>query len=381
VRDLYEVLGVDPSASEDEIKKAYRRKARQEHPDAGGDPEVFKEVTAAYEVLKNPEARANYDRYGDPRGPGGSTGGGDPFAGFGDLQDLIDAFFGGGMGSAMGGMGGRGGRGRASRRSGRDAIVDLTLTLEEAAAGVRREVDVTLPRECDACDGSGAKPGSKGATRCSTCGGAGEVQQVRRSMFGQVVTAGPCPHCDGSGRTVDDPCTACRGQGRREVTEQVTVDVPAGVDDGTRLRMSGHGEAGQQGAASGDLYVRVRIRPHEVFEREGHDLHCELRLPMTQAALGAELKVPTLHGEEKLHVPAGTQTGDVLTLRRQGMPKLNGGGQRGDLLVHCRVETPTHLTDRQRELLEQLTAERGEEAPQGGGYRGFLGKLREAFRS
>lgn len=379
MRDLYEVLGVDANATEDEIKKAYRRKARQEHPDAGGDPEEFKEVTAAYEVLKNPEARANYDRYGDPRGPGGSGGGGgDPFAGFGDLQDLIDAFFGGGMGG-MGGRGGGGG-GRTGRRGGRDAIVDLELTLEEAAAGVRREVDVTLPRECEACGGSGAKPGSGGPSRCQTCGGAGEVQQVRRSMFGQVLTAGPCPHCEGAGTTVSDPCATCGGQGRREVTETVTVDVPAGVDDGTRLRMSGHGEAGKQGAASGDLYVRVRVAPHEVFEREGTELHCELRLPMTQAALGAELKVPTLHGEEKLQVPAGTQTGEVLTLRRQGMPKLSGGGQRGDLHVHCRVETPTRLNDRQRELLEQLAAERGEEAPQGAGHWGFLGKLREVFK-
>lgn len=367
---------MDQNASEDEIKKAYRRKARQEHPDAGGDSEEFKEITAAYEVLKNPEARANYDRYGDPRGPGGGGGGGDPFAGFGDLQDLMDAFFGG----AMGGMGGMGGRSsRSSRRGGRDAIVDVALTLEEAAAGMRREVEVTLPRECDECSGSGAKPGSGGPTQCRTCGGAGEVQQVRRSVFGQVLTAGPCPDCEGAGRSIDDPCHACRGQGRRELTETVTVDVPAGVDDGTRLRLSGRGEAGRQGAASGDLYVRVRVSPHEVFERDGHDLHCELRLPMTQAALGAELKVPTLYGEEKLGVPAGTQTGDVLTLRRQGMPKLNGGGQRGDLHVHCRVETPTKLSDRQRELLEQLAADRDEEAPQGAGYRGFLGRLREVF--
>lgn len=378
MRDLYELLGVDSSATEDEIKKAYRRKARQEHPDVGGDPEEFKEVTAAYEVLKNPDARANYDRYGDPRGPGGGGGGGDPFSGFGDLQDLIDAFFGGGM-SGMGGMGGTGGR-RTGRRGGRDAIVDLALTLEEAAAGVRRDVDVTLPRECETCGGSGAKPGSGGPTRCQTCGGAGEVQQVRRSMFGQVLTASLCPHCEGTGTAIEDPCATCRGQGRREVTETVTVDVPPGVDDGTRLRMSGHGEAGKKGATAGDLYVRVRVTPHEIFEREGVDLHCELRLPMTQAALGAELKVPTLDGEEKLQVPAGTQTGEVLTLRRQGMPKLSGGGQRGDLHVHCRVETPTHLTDSQRELLEQLAAERGEEAPQGAGHWGFLGKLREVFK-
>lgn len=379
MRDLYELLGVERDASDDEIKKAYRRKARQMHPDAGGDPDEFKEVSAAYEVLKNPDARANYDRYGDPRGPGGAAGGGETFAGFGDLQDLIDAFFGGSFGGGGGGAGGGAAGGRAGRRGGRDAIVDVVLTLEEAAAGVRREVDVTLPRECDVCEGSGAKPGSGGPTVCATCDGAGAVQQVRRTVFGQMLTSGPCMTCEGTGRAVDDPCTACRGQGRREITESVTVDVPAGVDDGTRLRMAGYGEAGKHGASSGDLYVRVRVSPHEVFERDGHDLHCELRLPTTQAALGAELKVPTLYGEEKLNVPAGTQTGDVLSLRRQGMPKLNGGGQRGDLHVHCRVETPAKLTDRQRELLEQLAAERGEEAPQGGGYKGFLGRLREVF--
>lgn len=372
MRDLYEMLGVSQNATEDEIKKAYRRKARESHPDAGGDPEEFKELTAAYEVLTNPEARANYDRFGDPRGPSGV--GGDTFAGFGDLQDLIDTFFGGSFGGAR-----AGGRARGARRTGRDAIVDVTLTLEEAAAGVRRDVEVTLPRECDVCAGSGAAPGSGGPTTCSTCGGAGAVQQVRRSVFGQMLTSGPCPQCEGTGTTVSEPCRECRGQGRREVTETVTVDVPPGVDDGTRLRMSGRGEAGKQSAPAGDLYVRVRITPHEVFKRDGHDLHCELRLPMTQAALGAELKVPTLYGEEKLAVPSGTQTGDQLTLRRQGMPKLNGGGQRGDLHVHCRVETPTRLTDRQRDLLAQLAGERGEEAPEGGQHRGFLGRLREVF--
>jgi len=381
VRDLYEVLGVSQDATEDDIKKAYRRKARELHPDTGGDPEEFKELTAAYEVLKNPEARANYDRYGDPRGPGGGMGGtgGDPFAGFGDLQDLIDTFFGSAFGGGMGGPSGAGGRSRARRGSGRDAIIDLVLSLEEAAAGVRREVEVTLQRECDTCTGSGAAPDSSGPVTCKTCGGAGAVQQVRRSVFGQMLTSGVCPTCEGAGRTVDSPCPACSGQGRREVTETVTVEVPPGVDDGTRLRMSGRGEAGRQGAPSGDLYVRVRIEPHEVFQRQGNDLHCELRLPMTQAALGAELKVPTLHGEEQLEVPAGTQTGDVLTLRRQGMPKLNSGSARGDLHVHCRVDTPTKLTERQRELLTELAAERGEEAPSGAGHRGFIGRLREVF--
>jgi molecular chaperone DnaJ len=369
VRDLYEILGVTADASDEEIKRSYRRKARQLHPDAGGDGDGFKELTTAYEVLKNPQARANYDRFGDPRGPSGAAAG-DPFAGFGDLSDLIDTFFGGG------GFGG-GGSPRA-RQGGRDAIVDVALTLEEAAAGVRREIDVHLSRACEVCDGDGARPGTSAVT-CSTCGGVGKVQQVTRSVFGQMLTTGTCPTCRGTGSRIAEPCEACGGEGRREVTEVVTVDVPAGVDDGTRLKLHGRGEAGRRGATSGDLYVRVRVAGHETFRRDGNDLHCELRIPMAQATLGAELKLPTLHGEEVVKVPAGTQTGHVLSLRRQGMPKLNGGGARGDLHVHCRVETPTRLTDEQVELLRRFAELRGEDTPTSGQGKGFLGRLRDAF--
>ncbi len=369
MRDLYEILGVGRDAGDDEIKRAYRRKARELHPDAGGDPEAFKELTAAYEVLKNPQARANYDRFGDPRGPGGM--GGDPFADFGDLSDLINAFFGGGFEA-------RGSRRTSPRQSGRDAIVDVVLTLEEAAAGVRRDVDVDLARGCDTCEGSGAKPGTTPVT-CSTCGGRGAVQQVTRSIFGQMLTSGTCPACRGSGQQIGEPCRDCRGEGRRQVKESVTVDVPPGVDDGTRLRVTGRGEAGRRGGRAGDLYVRVRVAPHEVFQRDGSDLHCELVVPMTQAALGAELKVPTLHGEEVVKVKPGTQTGDVLTLRRQGMPKLGADAARGDLHIHCRVETPSRLDGEQQELLRRLAEVRGEDASGPGQQKGFLGKLREVF--
>lgn len=369
MRDLYEILGVGRDAGDDEIKRAYRRKARELHPDAGGDPESFKELTAAYEVLKNPQARANYDRFGDPRGPGGM--GGDPFAGFGDLSDLIETLFGGAFG------GGRTGASRTARQSGRDAIVDIGLSLEEAAAGVRRDVDVTVPRSCDTCEGTGATPGS-GPVTCRTCGGLGQVQQVTRSVFGQMMTTGICPQCRGTGQQIDDPCAACRGEGRRDVTESVTIEVPPGVDDGTRLRLSGRGEAGRRGGRSGDLYVRVRVLPHEVFQRDGNDLHCELRVPMTQAALGAELKLQTLYGEDVVKVPPGTQTGDILTLRRQGMPKLGAETARGNLHVHCRVETPTKLDGEQADLLRQFAALRGEDAVPGE-EKGFLGRLREVF--
>jgi molecular chaperone DnaJ len=369
VRDLYEILGVSRDADEDEIKRAYRRRARELHPDAGGDPEAFKELTAAYEVLKNPQARGNYDHYGDPRGPGGV--GGDPFAGFGDLSDLINAFFGGGFEART--------SPRSSRRSGRDAIIDVVLALEEAAAGVRRDVEVHLSRPCASCGGAGAAPWTSPST-CGTCGGRGAVQQVTRSIFGQMLTSGTCPDCRGTGERITDPCPECRGEGRLEVTEIVSVDVPPGVDDGTRLRVSGRGEAGRRGGRSGDLYVRVRITPHDVFQRDGTDLHCELRLPVTQAALGAELKVPTLHGEEVVKLKPGVQTGDVITLRRPGMPKLGAEAARGDLHIHCRVETPTKLDPEQAELLRRFAELRGEDSSgPGQQQKGFLGKLREVF--
>jgi molecular chaperone DnaJ len=370
VRDLYEILGIGRNATDDDIKRAYRRRARELHPDTGGDQEAFKELTAAYEVLRNPTTRENYDRYGDPRGPGGV--GGDPFAGFGDLGDLIESFFGGGF---------TGGGQRRTRRggpqAGRDALIDVTLTLEEAAAGVRREVDVSVLRPCDTCQGTGAR-GDGGPVQCHTCGGAGIMQQVTRSVFGQMLSTTTCPTCRGTGQEVRNACEACRGEGRRQVTETIAVDVPPGVDTGTRLRMVGRGEAGRLGGPAGDLYVRMRIAEHDVFQRDGNDLHCELRVPVTQAALGAELKLTTLHGEQSVRVPPGTQTGEVITLRRQGMPKLNGGGARGDLHVHCWVETPRQLTGEQEDLLRRFAQLRGEDAPPGE-YRGLLGRLREVL--
>ncbi|MEE8602874.1 molecular chaperone DnaJ [Euzebya tangerina] len=371
MRDLYEVLGVSKEASDADIKKAYRQKARELHPDQGGDEEHFKELTAAYEVLKNPQARANYDRFGDPRGPGGGMGGGDPFAGFGDLGDLINSFFGGGMG-------GTSRRGQPTN-AGRDAIVDVTVTLEEAATGVEKDVDVTLDRTCSTCSGSGAADGS-GPITCSTCNGQGAVQRVRNGIFGQMLTQTACPECEGSGRIVADPCRTCRGEGRTRETETLTIPVPIGIDDGRRVRLSGRGEAGRQGGPAGDLYVRVNVRPHEIFTRDGDDLHCELRIGMIPAALGTELKLPTLYGETKVSVPEGTQFGDVITLRREGMPRLGmDGHQKGNLHVHCRIETPRDLDDSDREVLKALADKRGETVMSGSGGKGLFGRLRDAF--
>jgi molecular chaperone DnaJ len=371
VRDLYEILGVTRDADQENIKRAYRRKARVLHPDAGGSEDDFKELTTAYEVLRNPETRANYDRFGDPRGVGGAATGGDPFAGFGDLSDLIDSFFGSGFSSSRN-------TGRTANSAGRDALIDITIDLEEAASGVTRELDVDVMRACDTCEGTGDAEGN-GPVACSTCNGTGGVQQVTRSIFGQMLTTSTCPTCRGTGRRVEHPCPACSGEGRRRIQESVSVDVPPGVDSGTRLRLAGRGEAGRLGARSGDLFVRIRVRPHDVFEREGNDLHCRLRLPMVQAALGVEIEVPTIDGSHTLVVPPGTQPETVLSVRRAGMPKLNGGGARGDLYVHCQIEVPTGLDDEQRELLTELAELRGEDRPGSSADRGLFDRLRGVF--
>lgn len=368
MRDLYDVLGVSRDADDDTIKRAYRGKARSLHPDAGGDEEQFKELTTAYEVLKNPQTRANYDRFGDPRGAGGASGAG--FGDFGDLSDLFENFFGGGFG------GGR--RSRTGPQSGRDAIIDVRVTLAEAATGIQRELDVEVLRQCDTCGGDGAAPGTAPVT-CETCQGAGQVQQVARSVFGQVLTTTTCPTCRGQGRRVTQPCPVCHGEGRQHQKESITIPIPAGVDDGRRLRLSGRGEAGPAGGPAGDLFVRVRVEPHELFEREGHDLHCQVRLGITQAVLGAELDLPTLDASTALRVPAGTQPGDIIRIRREGMPKLNGGGAKGDLLVHCRIDIPKRMPEDQADLIRQLAKLRGEDDIAPAEQQGLFERLRGVF--
>jgi molecular chaperone DnaJ len=366
--DLYDVLGVPPDASEDEIKRAYRRLARELHPDVNGDPQAeqrFKEITAAYDTLSDPARRRQYDLYGRAGGMPGGVGP-DVFP-FGDFSDIFDVFFGGGMRAGRR-------RGRRSRgRPGEDLRVGLDLTFERAAFGMKTEVEVDTMSICASCGGSGCEPGTSPA-RCSRCGGQGDVQEVARSVFGTVMTARPCPTCDGAGEVVPNPCPACRGEGRIRERRTVPVEVPAGVADGMELRLAREGAAGRAGGPPGDLYVAFRVQPHPVFERRGQDLICELSVPMTMAALGADVEILTLEGAEVLRLDPGTGSGSVIRLRGKGIPNVERRG-RGDLYVTVVVETPDPRTKEERALLERLAELRGEKVSTGGRLSGRLRKL------
>ncbi len=371
--DYYELLGVPPSATEDDLKRAYRRLARELHPDTNADTaaaERFKEITIAYETLRDPERRRRYDMFGPEGARAGS--GGDPFgAGGAGLGDLFDAFFGG-----AGPFGGGRGRRRAGPMRGPDAQVALELEFAEAVFGTEEEVAVRLPLACQTCEGSGASPGTY-PTTCSQCGGSGEVNQVRQSLLGQMVTSHSCPRCGGLGQEVTSPCRTCGGDGRVVEDRSLMVEVPPGVDDGTTLRLSGRGAVGPRGGPPGDLYVHLAVRPHPRFERQGYDLVHELHLSVAQAALGVRLHFETLDGTEELAIPEGTQTGRVFRLRARGVPHVDGRG-RGDLLVRVVVDTPTGLSESQEALLRELAAERGEEvAPPD---TGMFSKIRSAFK-
>jgi len=361
-RDFYEVLGVSRDASAEDLKKAYRKLAVKYHPDKNpGDKEAeerFKELSHAYEVLSDSEKRAAYDRFGHAAfQPGGAGAGGGGYGGFGGFHDAADIFsqvFGGAFGDIFGGGSGATRRDASGRSRGSDLRYDLEITLEEAAKGVLKDLQITRFMPCGTC-GSTGSASKAGAKRCSTCGGAGQVISSRG--FFQIQQT--CPSCQGSGQQLVDPCGTCGGEGRTKQKDRVSIQIPPGVDTGIRLRSSGHGDVGTRGGPSGDLYVVLHLKQHDLFEREGDDLHCHVPVPFPRAALGGEVKVPTLDGSATIKLPAGTQNGAQFRLRDKGMPVLGGGQRRGMLYVHIDVEVPTKLTSRQRELLEELSETMG----------------------
>lgn len=380
--DPYAVLGVDRDADAETIKKAYRRLARQYHPDVNSEPgaqERFKEVSAAYEVLADPEKRRIYDLGGDPFGGSGGFGQG---AGF-SFTDIMDAFFGGQQGSSRGP--------RPRQRRGQDALVRIELELAEAAFGATRELKVDTAVVCSTCHGSGAAEGVRPVT-CETCHGRGEVQQVQRSFLGEIRTLRPCAACRGYGEIIPEPCRECAGDGRVRSRRAITVKIPPGVDTGTRVQLTGEGEVGPGGGPAGDLYVEVHVAQHPTYTRDGVDLHCRVAVPMTAAALGTSIDLPLLEADldtedielersVAVDIRPGTQSGTEQVLRGRGMPALRSGA-RGDIVVTIEVETPTKLDERQEELLRELAGLRQEEAPDGRiqpSHRGMFGRLRDAF--
>ena len=367
--DYYGVLGVAQDATDDELKKAYRKLARQLHPDVNPDPvaqEKFKAVTAAYEVLSDPQKRQVVDLGGDPLSSGGGSQG-SPFGGqgFGGLGDIMDAFFGGGTA--------RGPRSRV--RQGADALLRIECDLSETVFGADRELTLETAVVCPTCTGLGTAAGTHPVT-CDTCRGRGEVQQVQRSFLGQVMTTRACPRCAGVGSIIERPCGECSSDGRVRARRTLTVKIPAGVESGMRIRLSGEGEVGPGGGPAGDLYVEIIERQHPVFTRDGDDLHCTMTLPMTAAALGTCLPLTTLDGDEEIDIAPGTQPDAVLTLRARGVPHLRATG-RGDLHIHLQIQVPTKLDTKQEELLRDLARLRGEERPASTGkHTGLFGRRR-----
>lgn len=370
-RDYYEILGVGKDASADDIKKSYRQLARKYHPDVNkaADAETqFKEVKEAYDVLSDDGKRSTYDRYGhvDPnQGMGGGAGGFDG-GGFGDIFDM---FFGGG--------GGR--RDPNAPQRGSDLQYTMTIDFKEAVFG--KETEITIPRteNCDTCSGSGAKPGTKPDT-CSVCSGTGQQEVVQNTPFGRMVNRRACSNCSGTGRVIKEKCGTCHGAGKVKKQRKITVKIPAGVDEGAQIRLSGEGEAGQRGGPAGDLYIVIRVRAHEFFERENDDIYCEVPLSFVQAALGDEIEIPTLTEKIKLKIPAGTQTGTYFRLKGKGVPKLRGYGQ-GDQHVKVTVVTPQKLTDEQKELLRQFGGVSGSVPTETAeNHESIFDRMKKAFR-
>jgi len=377
-RDYYEVLGIEKSASEDEIKKAYRRLAKKYHPDLNpGDAQAeknFKEVNEAYSVLSDADKKAKYDQYGhaafDPAS-GGFDGGFGGFGGFdmGGFGDFFESFFGGGSFS-------QGGSRRQTAEAGEDITVRLSIRFEEAAFGCQKEVTYNKIEACSSCSGSGAAQGSSAET-CSTCHGAGQVRTTQRTILGMIQTMAACPNCNGKGKVIKNPCTACRGAGQVRIRKKLNVTIPAGIDDGQSIRLRSQGNVGRGGGPAGDLYVTVSVARHEIFVRQGNNITCDVPITFAEAALGGEITVPTLTGNTTYRIPEGTQTGTKFTIRGKGIQYVNARGA-GDLIFTVIVETPKNLTDEQKELLVKFSGDCGE-----GKYSRrdrFIDKLNQLFK-
>ncbi|HZD59625.1 MAG TPA: molecular chaperone DnaJ [Anaerolineae bacterium] len=377
-RDYYDILGISKSASQDEVKKAFRNLARQYHPDVNQDnPEAeakFKEINEAYEVLSDPDKRQQYDTFGSAKGGPAFGGGFQDFSGFGGFEsafsDVFDMFFGDWQR--------QGARSRGNFQRGSDLNIELKIDFEEAVFGTEKEVEIGRLVSCDTCSGTGVTPGTSPKV-CTTCNGLGEIRNEQRTVFGTFIRTAPCPACRGAGKVITDPCLDCNGQGRKPVHEQINLEIPAGVDNGVTLKLGGKGEAGVRGGRAGDLYVTLNVNPHSIFERRGTNLFCQFPITFPQAALGAELQVPTLEGFEKIKVPAGTQTGTTFTIRGKGVPSLHHRA-RGDIIVQVVIETPHKLTEKQKELLHELAHEFGHDMTTASdASSGIFGRIKDAF--
>ena len=358
-KDFYDVLGVEKSASDSEIKKAFRLRAKKYHPDVNsGDTASeakFKEINEAYEILSDPQKRAKYDQYGhagvDPNGYGGFSG----FGGFedfdlGGIGDIFESFFGGGTSS----------RRRNGPQKGADLKSYIHITFEEAAFGVEKELSINRLEDCTECSGTGAKKGTQPKT-CTTCNGTGQVQYRQSTPFGQFVNIKPCDNCHGEGRIISNPCSSCQGSGKSKKTRKIKINVPAGIDNEQIISLRGEGEPGIKGGPSGDLYIVINVKPHLIFKREGYHVICDIPITFTQAALGAEIEVPTLDGKIKYNIPEGTQTGTIFKLKNKGIQNLRGHG-RGDQLFQVNIEVPKALNEKQKDMLKQFAEITGEEA-------------------
>ena len=371
-RDYYEVLGVSREASEEELKRAFRKLALEYHPDRNKDEgasEKFKEINEAYQVLVDPSKRQSYDRFGHSGLGQNGARGFDGFENFGGFGDIFDAFF-----------GGQTTRSRTSARQGADLQYSMTVDFDEAAFGVEKEVELKRTEVCSHCKGARSEPGTS-ESACSNCGGSGEIRRDHQSIFGQFMQVSPCSRCRGEGKVITSPCSRCRGVGRESRTRKMVVSIPAGIESGTQLRLSGEGEAGSNGGPSGDLYVCIRAKAHPFFIREGTDVIFKLTINMAQAALGATLKVPTLEGEADVVVPEGTQTGDIIRLQGEGIPHLGDQKRRGDQVIAVKVSTPKSLTEEQRHLLLELSRSLGDNGagPDDDDDKGWFDKIKDSL--